>query len=69
VNKPNCIFPASRVALVVASGLVGLLGLYTLAAARDIGLTLFGSGLMVFGYAFGLSLIKRGFDEAEQDLH
>jgi hypothetical protein len=68
VNKPNCVFPPSRVAFLIVSGLLGLLGLYTLAAARDIGLTLFGSGLMVFGYAFGLSLIKRGFDEAEQGM-
>jgi cytochrome c oxidase cbb3-type subunit 2 len=34
VNNPNCIFPPSRVALLIVSGLLGFLGLYTLAAAR-----------------------------------
>jgi hypothetical protein len=58
-------FPLSRVLFMVASGLIALVGLFAIAAAQDIGITLFGYGLVAFGIAFGFSLLKRGFDEGE----
>jgi hypothetical protein len=59
-------FPLSRVFFLVACGLIVLVGLFALSAAQDIGITLFGYGLVGFGLAFGFSLVKRGFDEAER---
>jgi hypothetical protein len=50
----------------VACGLIALVGLFAIAAAEDVGITLFGYGLVAFGLGFGFSLVKRGFDEAER---
>lgn len=54
-----------RTVLLAFSGVLALLGLFVLAAARDTGLIVFGWGLVAFGLLFGFSLIKRNFDEAE----
>jgi hypothetical protein len=54
-----------RTILLVVSGLIAVLGLFTLSVARDSGLTVFGWGLLGFGLLFGFSLVKRTFDEAE----
>jgi len=54
-----------RTVLLAFSGVLALLGLFVLAAARDPGLVVFGWGLVGFGLLFGFSLIKRTFDEAE----
>jgi hypothetical protein len=59
-------FPLSRVFFLVACGLIALVGLFAIAAAEDVGITLFGYGLVAFGLGFGFSLVKRGFDEAER---
>jgi hypothetical protein len=62
---PYACFPLSRVLLLAASGLGALAGLFAAASARDAGFSMFGLGLFGFGVLFALSLIKRGFDEAE----
>ncbi|WP_149536227.1 hypothetical protein [Siccirubricoccus phaeus] len=59
-------FPVLRVVLLVVSGLLALLGLVAAAKARDLGIGVFGWGLLGFGLAFGFFLLKRGFDEGEK---
>ncbi len=47
------------------SALLALIGLFAAAAAQEIGLSIFGYGLMAFGVLFGFGVIKRVFDAAE----
>ena len=47
-------------------GLLALLGLITAAAARDVGITIFGWGLLFFGVLNVFNLIRMHFDEQEQ---
>ncbi len=46
--------------------LAALAGLFTAAASQDIGLSIFGYGLMGFGVFFALNMVKRHFDQAER---
>jgi hypothetical protein len=50
---------------VVVGAICAVLGLAAIAAAADIGMTLFGYGLFAFGVAFALFLVKRHFDHAD----
>ncbi|MCO6417895.1 hypothetical protein JYK14_17250 [Siccirubricoccus sp. KC 17139] len=59
-------FPALRVVLLAVSGLLALLGLIAAAMAQDLGIAIFGWGLIGFGLGFGFFLLKRGFDEGER---
>ncbi|MBP0447138.1 hypothetical protein J8J14_20380 [Roseomonas sp. SSH11] len=59
-------FPLSRVLTIILSGLLALLGLFAASRATDVGFSLFGYGLIVFGYAFGFWMLKRGLDAAEE---
>ena len=45
-------------------GLLALLGLFTSAAAQDIGMSIFGFGLIGFGLLCVFHSIKSHFDEA-----
>jgi hypothetical protein len=56
----------TRIAFMIFSALLALLGLFTAAAARETGLAVFGWGLLGFGYLFCFWLVKRHFDEAER---
>ncbi|WP_160120596.1 hypothetical protein [Rhodovarius lipocyclicus] len=55
---------AGRVFFLALSALIALVGLFT--AARSEGyLNFFGFALLAFGVLFGLSVVKRHFDEAD----
>lgn len=56
---------ASRVFFLVFYGVIALLGLFLAAAARDVGITIFGWGLLAFGVLNAFNSIKVHFDEAE----
>jgi len=56
---------ASRVFFMVAYGVIALLGLFLAAAARDVGITIFGWGLVAFGVLNAFNSIKAHYDEAE----
>jgi len=45
--------------------LLAVLGLAAISAATDIGMTIFGYGLFVFGVLFALFLLKRHFDHQD----
>jgi|tagenome__1003787_1003787.scaffolds.fasta_scaffold19268736_1 hypothetical protein len=62
-------FPAIRVFFMVFSGVIALVGLVAAAKAQDLGISLFGYGLLLFGLGFGFALLKRGFDEGEAQRH
>lgn len=47
------------------AAVVALVGLFVAALAHDLGMTLFGWGLLVFGVLFTFWSIKRSFDKAE----
>ncbi len=51
--------------LMVAFGLVSLLGLFAAANAVDLGMAVFGSVLTLFGVAMTFWFIKRHFDEQD----
>ncbi len=53
----------------ILSGLAGLIGLFMAAGARDIGIYVFGMGLMAFAVLFCWFMIKIAFDEAERRPH
>ena len=55
----------SRVFFMVLYGLIALLGLYMAAGARDVGITIFGWGMLLFGVLSVFNAIKTHFDEAE----
>ncbi len=56
---------ASRVFFLVFYGVIALLGLFLAAAARDVGISIFGWGLVAFGVLNAFNSIKVHFDEAE----
>lgn len=55
-----------RIFFFILYGLLALLGLITAAAARDVGITIFGWGLLFFGVLNVFNLIRMHFDEQEQ---
>ena len=46
-------------------GLLALLGLFTAAAAQDLGMSIFGFGLIGFGLLCVFNTIRTHFDQAE----
>lgn len=56
---------ASRVFFLVFYGVIALLGLFLAAAARDVGISIFGWGLVAFGVLNAFHSIKVHYDEAE----
>jgi len=46
-------------------GLLALLGLFTAAKAQDIGMSIFGFGLILFGLLCVFNTIRTHFDQAE----
>ena len=59
-------FTLTRVLYMIASGLIALFGLFAVARATDFAFATFGFGLILFGYAFGFWMLKRGLDTAER---
>ena len=55
----------ARVFLLGLYGLLALLGLFTAAAAQDIGMSIFGFGLIGLGVLCIFHTIKSHFDQAE----
>jgi len=55
----------NRFAFLVLGALITLAGLFLAAAARDLPLSIFAWGLVLFGILFDFSLIKRTYDEAD----
>lgn len=51
----------------IFAALLGLVGLFMAAAARDFGIQGFGLALTLFGVLFCWWMIKTAFDEAEED--
>ena len=56
----------SRVFFLVFYAVIALVGLFLAAAARDVGMTIFGWGLVAFGVLNTFNAIKVHFDEKEQ---
>ena len=56
----------SRVFFMVFYAVIALVGLFLAAAARDVGMTIFGWGLVAFGVLNTFNAIKVHFDEKEQ---
>jgi len=50
----------------VLAAVVALIGLFLAGLARDLGMSLFGWGLLVFGVLYTYWSIKRHFDKQEQ---
>jgi len=50
----------------VLAAVVALIGLFLAGLARDLGMSMFGWGLLVFGVLFTYWSIKRHFDKQEQ---
>jgi ABC-type uncharacterized transport system permease subunit len=59
----------TKLAFMILSAALALLGLFAAGAAREVGMSIFGWGLFLFGIGFALFLIKRHFDEAETRAH
>ena len=57
----------ARMLFLVTYGALALIGLFLAAAARDVGISIFGWGLVIFGIGCAFSAIKTHFDE--QELH
>lgn len=57
-----------RIFFLTLSGALALLGLFTIAAAQDTPMRIFGWGVVAYGCLFGFSLVKRHFDDAEREL-
>ncbi|MBR0673475.1 hypothetical protein [Neoroseomonas soli] len=55
----------SRLFFMVLYGVVALLGLFMAAGARDVGISIFGWGMLLFGVLNIFNAIKVHFDEAE----
>jgi hypothetical protein len=55
----------SSIFFLILSALTSLVGLATASASVELGLTIFGHGLFLFGLGFAISVIKRHFDAAE----
>ncbi|MBB5693909.1 hypothetical protein [Muricoccus pecuniae] len=58
-------FTLTRTLYIIVSGLLALFGAFAASRATDIGFSLFGYGLIFFGYAFGFWMVKRGLDAGE----
>jgi hypothetical protein len=56
----------TRMLFLVAYVLLALGGLFLAAAAKDIGISIFGWGLVLFGVLNAFNAIKVHFDEQEQ---
>lgn len=56
---------ANRFFFLILSALIGVLGLFTAAAARETGLLIFGWGMVGFGILFAFFLVKLTYDEAD----
>ncbi|MBR0680644.1 hypothetical protein GXW74_09105 [Roseomonas eburnea] len=56
----------SRVLFMLLYGAIALLGLFTAAAARDVGISIFGWGMLLFGVLNAFNSIKVHYDEKEQ---
>ena len=56
----------ARLFFFILYGLLALLGLFTAAAARDVGITIFGWGLVLFGVLNVFNGIRVYYDEQEQ---
>lgn len=56
---------AGTMVMMIACGLIGLLGLFAAGHAVDIGMTLFGIILMVFGVGMVFLYLKQHFDAAD----
>ncbi|TCH98271.1 hypothetical protein EJV46_13875 [Roseococcus sp. SYP-B2431] len=52
----------SRLVYLAGSFVLAILGLFAVARATDVGMSLFGAGLTLVSLAFGLFLVKRGAD-------
>jgi hypothetical protein len=55
----------ARIFFLALYGMLALLGLFTAAAAQDIGISIFGFGLIGFGVLCIFQTIKSHFDQAE----
>ncbi len=55
----------ARLFFLVSYGVLALVGLFLAAAARDIGISIFGWGLVLFGVLNAFNAIKVHFDEQE----
>ena len=55
-----------RVFFMVFYALLALLGLFTAAAAHDVGMTIFGWGLLIFGVLNVFNGIRVHYDEMER---
>ena len=55
----------ARVFFLALYGLLALLGLFTAAKALDLGMSIFGFGLIAFGLLCVLNTIRTHFDQAE----
>ena len=55
----------ARLFFLVTYGVLALLGLLMAAAARDVGIAIFGWGLVIFGLGCAFNAIKVHFDEQE----
>lgn len=45
--------------------LLAIIGIAAISAAQDLGMTIFGYGLFLFGVLFALFLLKRHFDHVD----
>ncbi|MEO3474573.1 hypothetical protein AAFN86_22085 [Roseomonas sp. CAU 1739] len=55
----------ARVFFLITYVVLGLVGLFLAAAARDVGIAIFGWGLVLFGVLNAFNAIKVHFDEQE----
>ena len=55
----------ARMFFLTLYGLLALLGLFTAAKAQDIGMSIFGFGLILFGLLCVFNTIRTHFDQAE----
>lgn len=55
-------FPVSRLVYLAGSFALAILGLFAIARAQDLGMSLFGTALTLVSIAFGLFMVKRGAD-------
>ena len=55
----------ARLFFLIFYGLITFIGLFLAAAARDVGITIFGWGLLLFGVLNAFNAIKVHFDEQE----
>lgn len=60
---------ASTTFFLVFHALLAFIGLLALAAARDVGMTIFGTGLLLFGLVFAFAKIKAHFDRLDAARH